>query len=166
MVAVLREATVPDFAPQPGIADLERLARDIGDRPRVDVHLSGDLDDLPPSVSTGTYRIAREALTNAVRHGRNVTRVSVEIGGDAESVRLVIHDDGEAVPRAPTPGHGLLGMSERASLLGGTVQAGPAPAGGWKVEAALPKRGPAAPRAHDRTHDRTHDRANDAERPS
>lgn len=52
MVGVLRDGAKPDFAPQPGVADIERLARSIGARPRVDVRLSGDLAALPPSVGT------------------------------------------------------------------------------------------------------------------
>jgi signal transduction histidine kinase len=109
----------------------------------VDVHLSGDLDRLPPSVGTAVYRIAQEAVTNAVRHARDATLVTVEIGGDAHWVHLTVRDDGEAVPTGvPTPGYGLLGMTERTSLLGGDVRAGPTSGGGWTVEATLPRGGP------------------------
>lgn len=73
MVAVLRDDTEPDLAPQPGVADIERLARNTGDRPRIDVHMSGDLDDLNPSVGAALYRIAQESVTNATRHARNAT---------------------------------------------------------------------------------------------
>jgi signal transduction histidine kinase len=124
MVGVLRDGAEPDLAPPPGIDDVERLARDLGGWPRVGVHLSGNLDDLPPAVGVALYRIAQEAVTNAMRHARNATRVTVEVGGVAERVRLTVRDDGDAVTgNDPTPGYGLLGMTERTSLLGGTVQA-------------------------------------------
>lgn len=144
MVGVLREEGAPDLSPQPGVADVERLARDVGDWPRVDVRLSGDLDGLPPAVSAALYRIAQEAVTNAMRHARNATRISVEVGGDAHRVQLTVHDDGDTVPTGThTPGYGLLGMTERTSLLGGDLRAGPDPDGGWTVEATLPKSRPA-----------------------
>jgi signal transduction histidine kinase len=154
MVGVLRDGREPDLAPQPGIDDVERLARDVGGWPRVGVHLSGDLDDLPPSVGGALYRIAQEAVTNAVRHARNATRVTIEVEGEADQVRLTVHDDGDAARgHAPTPGFGLLGMTERTSLLGGTVEAGPARDGGWTVEATLPKVSPtrSLPRAPQRS---------------
>jgi signal transduction histidine kinase len=140
MVGVLRDDGVAELAPQPGIAAVEHLARDVGAWPRVEVHLSGDLDSLPPSVGTALYRIAQEAVTNAMRHARNATRVSVEVYGEADRVHLTVRDDGNAPPTgAPTAGFGLLGMTERSSLLGGDVQAGPAPGGGWTVDATLPR---------------------------
>jgi signal transduction histidine kinase len=55
---------------------------------------------------------------------------------------LRVHDDGEAARPATTVGYGLLGMAERAKLLGGACQAGPDPAGGWTVEATLPREVP------------------------
>ena len=139
MVGILREEGEPDLAPQPGLADVQRLARDVGDWPRIDVHLSGDLDGLAPAVSATLSRIAQEAVTNAMRHARNATRVSVEVGGDAYRVHLTVHDDGDTVPTSPhTPGYGLLGMTERTSLHGGDLRAGPDPDGGWTVHATLP----------------------------
>lgn len=106
------------------------LASDVGGWPRVAVHLSGDLDGLSPGVGAALYRIAQEAVTNALRHARNVTRVTVEVGGEGDRVRLTVHDDGgTATTHPPTPGFGLLGMSERTALLGGTMQAGPAHGG-------------------------------------
>jgi signal transduction histidine kinase len=136
MVAGLREDETAAMAPQPGVADLEQLAR--GSRLPVDVELSGDLDDLGPSVGAALYRIAQESITNAVRHARAATRVDVRVAGDVDCVRLTIRDDGEAGSAGPV-GYGLVGMTERAALLGGSFEAGPGPDRGWTVEAVLPK---------------------------
>jgi signal transduction histidine kinase len=140
MVGVLRDGTEPDLAPHPGVAEIEQLARSVGGWPRVDVQLSGDLDDLDPSVGVALYRIAQEAVTNAVRHARHATRAVVHVADEGERVRLTVRDDGEGGATGhPAPGYGLVGMAERASLLGGTLQAGPDPDGGWTVDAVLPR---------------------------
>ncbi|QNE17849.1 sensor histidine kinase [Kribbella qitaiheensis] len=139
MVAGLRADEAAALAPQPGVADLERLARGTtGDRLLVDVGLSGDLDDLAPSVGAAIYRIAQESITNAVRHARDATRVEVRVAADEGCVRLTIRDDGSAGSAGPV-GYGLVGMTERATLLGGSFEAGPGPDRGWTVEAVLPK---------------------------
>jgi signal transduction histidine kinase len=144
MVGGLRDEEAPALAPQPGVADLERLARSVGDRPRVEVDLSGDLENLGPSVGAAIYRIAQESITNAVRHARHATRIDVRVAGDHACVRLTVHDDGDAgsTPRN-SPGYGLVGMTERAMLLGGSFEAGPSPDRGWTVEAVLPRPGAA-----------------------
>ncbi|MDN5796392.1 MAG: histidine kinase [Intrasporangium sp.] len=142
MLRVLRDGTEPDLAPQPRVADIGHLARSVGGYPRVDVQLSGDLDHLNPSVGVALYRIAREAVTNAVRHSRNATRVIIQVTDQGDQVRLSVRDDGEASSTGhPIPGYGLLGMTERATILGGNLRAGPAPDGGWAVDAVLPKQG-------------------------
>jgi len=80
-----------------------------------------------------------------VRHARDATRITVHVADEDEQVRLTVRDDGAANGTSHTPpGYGLVGMAERASLLGGSLQAGPDPAGGWTVNALLPK-GPATP---------------------
>jgi signal transduction histidine kinase len=140
MVGLLRDGAEPDFAPQPGMADIERLARSSGGWPRVDVQMAGDLATLSPSLGIALYRIAQESVTNAVRHARDATLVTVQVADEDEQVRLTVRDDGAAGPTGHTPaGYGLVGMAERASLLGGTLQAGPDPDGGWTVRALLPK---------------------------
>ena len=141
MVGVLREGgEEPDLAPQRGVADIERLARGVGDRPRVGVDLSGDLEDLGPSVGAAIYRIAQESITNAVRHARRATRVDVSVAGEEDCVRLTVRDDGDASPTGRSgAGYGLVGMAERAMLFGGTLEAGPSPDGGWTVTAVLPR---------------------------
>jgi len=144
MVGVLRDAEEPELAPVRSVADIERLARR-GDLPRVDVSLSGDLDDLRPSVGAAIYRIAQESITNAVRHARHATRVTVCIDGDDDWVRLTVRDDGvDSSTGRGAAGYGLVGMTERALLLGGTLEAGPGPDHGWTVEALIPKAGSVA----------------------
>jgi signal transduction histidine kinase len=103
------------------------------------VELSGGFDDLSASVGAALYRIAQEAVTNAVRHARHATRVVVHVADEGGQVRLTVRDDGDVSAAGHTPaGYGIVGMAERASLLGGTLQAGPDPDGGWTVDAVLP----------------------------
>ena len=130
-----------DFAPQPGIADLDRLARATTGLP-VDIETHGELSDLGPTVDAAIYRLVQESVTNAVRHARNASAVRVRIDGEAEAVRLRIHDDGDPVganAASSGGGYGLVGMHERASLLGGTITAGPDNRRGWTVHAVLPR---------------------------
>ncbi|MGH2693745.1 MAG: histidine kinase [Actinomycetota bacterium] len=142
MVGVLRDGAEADLAPQPGVADIEHLARQVDGGPRIDVHLSGDVDGLSPPVGVAIYRIAQESITNAVRHARQASRITVDVVDEGEQVRLTVRDDGDAATTARTSsGHGLAGMAERAELLGGTLRAGPGPGGGWMVEAAFPTGG-------------------------
>ena len=142
MVGVLRDGAEADLAPQPSVADIEHLARQVGGRPRVDVQLSGDLDELSPAVEVAIYRIAQESITNAVRHARRATRITVDVVDEGEQVRLTVRDDGDAAATARiSSGYGLVGMAERAALLGGTLRAGPGPGGGWMVDAVFPTGG-------------------------
>ncbi len=143
MVSALRQGDEAELIPQRGVADIELLALSAGDGPRVDVELSGDLDDLRPLVGAAIYRLAQESITNAVRHARHATRIDVRVAGDADCVRLSISDDGDASPfgAGPASGYGLVGMTERATLLGGTLRAGPGPQSGWTVDAMLPRDG-------------------------
>ncbi|MDP9465217.1 MAG: histidine kinase, partial [Actinomycetota bacterium] len=73
MVGALRQGEDPDLTPQRSVADIGLLARNAGEPPHVDVHLSGGLDDLRPSVGAAVYRLAQESITNAVRHARHAT---------------------------------------------------------------------------------------------
>jgi signal transduction histidine kinase len=143
MVGALRDGDRADLTPQRGVADIERLARSTGPEPRVEVELSGDLDDLRPAVDAALYRLAQEAITNALRHARHATCVSVRLRGGPDDVRLTVDDDGHGASGASAPGFGLVGMAERAKLLGGTCAAGPRAEGGWSVTAVLPRLGAA-----------------------
>lgn len=143
MVRVLREDEGVAYSPQPGVADLPALAR-ADAKPAVDVSLAGPLARLPRPVDAAIYRLAQEALTNAVRHARSATRVGIDVRREGDVVRLRVTDDGRIDPGlGAEPGYGLLGMAERAQLLGGSLSAGPAPEGGWVVEAVLPAEVPA-----------------------
>ncbi|MFC4058058.1 sensor histidine kinase [Planomonospora corallina] len=149
MVRVLRRDRPDepvDLEPGRRIADLGRLAGRDGAGPAVDVAISGVLDGLPPSVEAAVYRLAQESVTNARRHARHATRIEVRVTADDASVRLRVSDDGDGglIRPAASPGYGLIGMIERAHLLGGTCVAGPGPDRGWTVTAVLPRNGAAA----------------------
>jgi len=141
IVGVLRASQDTEFAPQPGVAEVEQLATDGRTRPCVEVTLSGEFNDLSPAVGAAIYRLAQESITNARRHARHATQVTVAVTGDDDRVRLTIDDDGAAAGGRAPAGYGLVGMRERASLLGGTFDAGPAAERGWRVEAVLPRTG-------------------------
>ncbi|WBQ05982.1 sensor histidine kinase [Kribbella sp. CA-293567] len=140
MVGALRAEEVAALSPQQGLAELERLAGKVGDGPRVEVELSGDLADLGSPVGAALYRIAQESVTNAARHARHATRIDVRVVGDGEWIRLTVDDDGDAGAAGPA-GFGLIGMTERATLLGGSFVAGPGVERGWSVAAVLPRSG-------------------------
>lgn len=97
-------------------------------------------DAWPPEVTTTVYRVAREALTNVLRHAPGARSVTVTVGQGPEGVTVEVADDAPASPaRHPhRGGYGLIGMRERVESLGGSLRAGPRPGGGWSVRAALP----------------------------
>ena len=93
---------------------------------------------LPQSVDLSAYRIIQEALTNSLKHaGPTQARVSIRYGDDGVDVEVSDRGRGRA-KRGRRRGNGLVGMQERASLFGGSLQAGPRPDGGWLVSAHLP----------------------------
>ena len=140
MVRALRRNESADLAPNPTVADVALLASPGRPGPEVDVRIDGAVDDLPKSVGTAIYRLTQESVTNARRHARHATRIEVSVVVGASSVRLSVSDDGDAAGTA-VPGHGLIGMMERAELLGGSCEAGPNPERGWTVTAVLPLTG-------------------------
>lgn len=142
MVSALRDDQTADLSPQRGVGDIERLARNAGTAPIVTVELSGDLNDLGSSVDAAVYRLAQESITNAVKHAHNASRIEVSVTGDDNDVRLSVRDDGDTDSTGrPLSGYGIVGMNERTTLLGGTLEAGPNPDRGWSVNAVLPKTG-------------------------
>jgi len=140
MVGALRDEGAAPLAPQGRIADIEGLARGAGDAIAVEVELVGDLGGLRPAVEAALFRLAQESITNATRHARNATCIRVRLSAESDGVRLTVHDDG-AAPARRSSGFGLVGMAERAALLGGTFEAGPSAGGGWRVDAVLPRDG-------------------------
>jgi signal transduction histidine kinase len=126
-----------DFAPQPGLAGLGVLVEGVraAGLP-VTLYVDGDLDDLPAGLDLSAYRIVQEALTNAIKHA-DASLAEVRVRRTLDGVELEVVDDG-AGPVGNGRGQGLIGMRERASLLGGEVEAGPNPGGGFRVRAKLP----------------------------
>ncbi len=128
-----------DTAPQPGLGRLEELvttARSAG--LTVALSLGGDLLGLPTAVSLSAYRIAQESLSNAMRHAPGST-VSLKINRSGAELHIhVANDAGRRPPQAPGhSGHGLIGMRERVTMLGGKLWAGPA-GKGFAITAILP----------------------------
>ena len=137
MVGVLRAGRPADLIPHRGVVDIVGLGR-VEPAPRIDVDVPADLGDLPPVTGSALFRIAQESVTNALRHARGATRVEVRLSNDTDRVRITVRDDGAPVPALRGTGYGLVGMHERAALLGGELEAGPHPSGGWVVDAVLP----------------------------
>jgi signal transduction histidine kinase len=137
LVRALREnGAAPDVEPPPGLAALETLAvRYRTSGLAVNVSVDGSRRPLAPAVDQAAYRILQEALTNAARHGGGDADVQVEFGPGA--VELTVTNSAPAGAVAQDGGHGIVGMRERASLLGGTLEAG-AGGGRFQVRARLP----------------------------
>ncbi len=147
MVGTLRrDHGASTTSPAQGLDDIDRLVTSEGARGLpIEVKRRGDLDNLRPAVQAALFRVAQESITNAKRHARHAKRVQIVVAGERDTVRLAITDDGErGLSGLRQPGYGLVGMAERVSLLGGTLEAGPGPDGGWTVRAAIPRQGGSA----------------------
>jgi signal transduction histidine kinase len=130
------------YAPQPGLGDLAALIERVrGTGLDVTVQRAGVPFELSSAAGLTVYRVVQEALTNALKHAEDAHAVEVLLTFADPDVAVRVTDDGQnlvAVPARPTGGgHGLAGMAERAGAFGGTLAAGPRPAGGWEVEALL-----------------------------
>lgn len=127
--------------PDPGIDDLPALVDGVrGSGLPVELLVEGDLQALPAVVGTTAYRVVQEALTNVLRHAR-ATKAQVSVVADRTLLSVDVVDDGRGpdLPgRHDEHGYGLRGMSERVTLLGGTVDTGRAAVGGFRVHAELP----------------------------
>jgi signal transduction histidine kinase len=153
VLGVLRSEADPR-SPQPGleqVAELTAKARQAG----LDIELDGsDVSPVPVPTAVGSaaYRIVQESLTNVIRHA-GTTRVRVSLAYDDDALVVRVVDAGGAVWPADAArherahherahheraGHGIAGMRERCRMLGGDLQAGPAPGGGFQVTARLP----------------------------
>jgi signal transduction histidine kinase len=126
--------------PQPGLTRLDELAEPLRlGGLEVTVRREGGAPEVPAGVDLSAYRIVQEALTNTLRHAR-ATRAEVVVRYGPEAVEVDVRDDGRGsgATEADGAGRGLVGMRERAALLGGTLEAGPLPGGGYRVHARLP----------------------------
>ncbi len=140
---VLRQADDADpTQPTPGTAQLEDLiagARRAGLETTFTV--TGEPVPLPTTVDLAAYRIVQESLTNAIRHAGPAT-AAVSLDYHAGELRIDVTDTGRGQPTGAAAGrsggHGLAGMRERAATVGGTVETGPGPGGGYRVAARLP----------------------------
>jgi signal transduction histidine kinase len=163
VLGVLRADGPASAAPQPGLADLDALVDSArGGGLAVTAEVTGDRYPLPEGVDLSAYRILQEALSNAMRHAPG-SRVDVRVGYHPDCLQLEVLNgaaaaDGPAETAtgtgasSPGPGaaarsgpvatagggHGLIGMRERAAMLGGTLFAAPVPGGGFRVSAVLP----------------------------
>jgi signal transduction histidine kinase len=159
LLGVLRPETDLDgLGPQPGLADLPRLVEQIrGAGVEVSLATDGVAAELPARVDLFAYRIVQEALTNVLKHAGPGAHTEVRLGTDRSGIVVEVLDDGQGTDnavesaggrRSDDPhrqdrrsGHGIVGMRERALLLGGTLDARPRPGGGFRVVAHLPTGG-------------------------
>jgi signal transduction histidine kinase len=132
---VLRRGEAAPRSPAPGLADLDQLVATVA-ASGLDVRLEEEPgpETLSPAVELAAYRIVQEALTNVSRHAR-ARNATVRVRYDHD-VTVEVVDDGVGGPA--TAGNGISGMRERAAALGGQVETGPIPAGGFRVVAHLP----------------------------
>ncbi len=131
----------PELGPAHRLADLGQLVTSTAEAGvQVELAVRGTQRGIPPGVDLAAYRIVQEALTNVVKHAHTTaSRVVVTYEQDAVSVEIT--DDGCGAPTGAvpaSPGHGIAGMAERASLYGGEFQVGPLPQLGFRVAARLP----------------------------
>jgi len=144
VLGVLRDDASAGQAPREPLADGASLGKLLdGFRTAgLPVHYSHTGPALPEDVALQltVYRIVQESLTNVLRYGRALSRVDVLVAREDSTVTIDVLDDGRGTVDAVTStgtGQGLAGMKERAGIYGGTVEAGPAAGGGWRVRAVL-----------------------------
>ena len=143
-LGLLRDDDAPaPLRPTEGLSGLAGLAAPLrGAGIAVDVAIEGHQDRVPPAVGAAAFRIVQEAATNILRHaGARRATITVEVGGEA--VEVTVEDDGAALTPVGRPveagsGNGLRGMTERATALGGRLDAGHQADGSWRVHARLP----------------------------
>ena len=143
MLGVLRDGDgggEAPLSPAPGLGELDVLvAQAAGAGVDVRVSRQGRPRRLPPAVDLACYRVVQESLTNVVRHAR-ASRAEITVTHADGRVTVEVTDDGRTGGNgeAPGSGQGILGMRERARALGGSLEAGPRPGGGFRVLATLP----------------------------
>jgi signal transduction histidine kinase len=143
LVGVLR--TAGDDDGRPDLADLRRLVSDCG--LNVTLIVDGALEAVPQPVSAAAYRTVQEALTNVGKHAPSAT-VSALVQVNADELVVRVHNGrprGQRTPALPSGGHGLVGLTERAKLLGGSCHAEPSGDGGFVVTSRFPLALPGVP---------------------
>jgi signal transduction histidine kinase len=147
LLGVLRAPDAPEaaggaapYTPQPAEHDLESLVEQVrASGVRASMVRMGTPRSLPPGIGLTVFRICQEALTNVLKHAGPSPTVTVLVQWLPAGLVLEVSDDGRgAAAEADGLGQGLLGMRERAAMVGGTVRTGPRPGGGFRVRAELP----------------------------
>jgi signal transduction histidine kinase len=148
MVGLLRsdpgEQDTTAYAPTPGLDDIAELVRKTSDR--VELTTFGTAPSVGPALGLTVYRLVQESLTNVLKHAGPAASARVTLAFTADAIELEVADDGRGAAVNPDGselppdglGHGLQGMSERVTLHGGSLSAGPRPGGGFIVRASLP----------------------------
>jgi signal transduction histidine kinase len=125
-------------APTPGLARLKDLVDRMGGTGvPVTVEVTGAPRELPAVVDLAAYRLVQESLTNVLRHAGPAS-ATVQVAYEPDTLAITVTDTGRGHGPAKPGGHGLLGMRERVTALGGTFEAGPGPAGGFRVQGRFP----------------------------
>jgi signal transduction histidine kinase len=143
LLGVLREGGGEEYAPQPDIDAIPALVEDVrASGLDVDLLVEGEQRPMPAGPQLAAYRIVQESLTNVLKHAGPAGRAWVRLQWRLDALELSVLDDGRgasaAMVTSDEPGQGVRGMRERALLHGGRLEAGPRPAGGFGVHAALP----------------------------
>lgn len=142
MVGLLRiDDTDTDSAPLPHLGDLEDLVNQMRAAGfSVELNITGNVRTLAEGTELSAYRIVQESLTNVVRHGGPEVHATVSVEYGENLLDVTIQDDGRGASAnlGDGPGHGLVGMNERVSVLGGELTAGPRSGGGYEVHATIP----------------------------
>jgi signal transduction histidine kinase len=141
-LAVFRmpEDAIEPRTPWPGLGRLDELIAGMRESGlSVNLAVTGEGGDLPAHVDLAAYRIVQESLTNVLRHAGPI-EATVRVDRRHSEVAIEITDDGAGCPSASASGggHGIAGMQERALAVGGSLEAGPRPEGGFRVRAQLP----------------------------
>ena len=139
LLGVLRPETPSDeLGPQPALSQVHTLVDQLR-QSGMSMSLDADVrSELPVRVDLFAYRIVQEALTNVLKHGGVDAAAHVRLEEADGHLDIEVTDTGEATSTLPGSGQGIVGMQERAALLGGTFEAGPRPEGGFRVLARLP----------------------------
>jgi signal transduction histidine kinase len=137
-LGALSDDEAAGVAPQPGIRELDTLVERVREAGLpASLEVDGEPRSVPPSLDVAVFRIVQEALTNALKYAGLATTL-VRLRWEPDRLQVEILDDGPAGGGQPGSGRGLVGMRERASLVGGTLEAGPRVGGGYAVRAWLP----------------------------